>query len=59
MTETPGCYFQDNGLDLLIQQTGLLTEAVTGLRLASEEQRLSIEQLAQTMQLLIERRDGR
>jgi hypothetical protein len=59
MTETPERYFQDDGIDLLIQQTGVLTEAVTGLQLASEKQQLTIEQLAQTMQILIERRDGR
>jgi predicted nuclease with TOPRIM domain len=58
VTETPGRYTQDNidqQLELLIQQTGLLTEAVTGLRLASEDQRQSIELLAETTRLHGER----
>jgi archaellum component FlaC len=58
VTETPGRYNVggtpdpsiqrlDNKLDILSDQIGRLTEAVTGLGLASSEQRQSLELLAQ------------
>jgi archaellum component FlaC len=46
-TPEPSIQRLDNKLDILSDQIGRLTEAVTGLSLASSEQRHSLELLAQ------------